>query len=285
MLYGTGEGKNQDEAVANALNTLVSKLSISISSKYESQINTSQYSYSKKSSQNIKSEVSKIKISNYKIVKFKKIKYNKYIALVSSNKDKLFTSLKQEIDIKINKIKASQQNISNKNALNKYIFYKDSATKLNNLSSILIILKVLNKNFDDNSYLDFINQIDKEYTSSKDNLNFILQADNNSKDIASIIYDGLTNKGFKIVKKIDKNSIIIELNSNFTKSKTSGFYILYRVLDIKTKDKNTIIGSNTIKLKGSSTQNFHVSQNSTVFKLKKALKNKGIFTILGLDYN
>jgi len=55
LLYGTGEGKNQDEAVANALNTLVSKLSISISSKYESQTNISQHSYNKKSSQKLPS--------------------------------------------------------------------------------------------------------------------------------------------------------------------------------------------------------------------------------------
>ena len=92
-LYSVGEGQTKQDAIANALTMMVSTLSVSISSQFNSKsVIKEGYKSSNEAvyTNEVQSDVKKIRISHYELLNSKNIGYKKYIVLVKSNKKKAF---------------------------------------------------------------------------------------------------------------------------------------------------------------------------------------------------
>jgi hypothetical protein len=77
--------KTKKEAVVNALNEIISTLSVSVESEYNSNTtvnnNNGFENYSQNTQEKIKSKVKDLRISNYQILNYEKIGFNKYAVL------------------------------------------------------------------------------------------------------------------------------------------------------------------------------------------------------------
>ena len=290
FLYGTGAGYSKDDAINSALDNMVSRLSISIQSTYKNKtrVESGEFnSYYKKSEKNIKSEVAKIRVSNYDVSKSYTADDGTIYMLVRSNKDKFFNSLKKELDIKIKKAKDNIALNSNANVLKRYSFYKAAVKNLSSIVPNLLVLNVLNEDFNDKKYLNTIAKLNKDFENLKKSISFYIVADKNSLKLVEPIRVALTNAHLKVVRKKpnSKNGLIIVINSRVKNTKTMGMQVAKFAVDIKISEiSGNIIGGNKLSLKGISAQGFELATEDAAKRLQKIIQKKGIGKILGVDF-
>jgi hypothetical protein len=281
-LYGVGEGKKREDAINAALNNLITQLSVTIESTYESEVKASNHSYSKESKQNIKSEVAKIRLSSHKVEKFEKIKYNQSVAMVSVQRTELYNSLKKELDSALELQQSIVSGIDKESALQQYIKYKKVVEALDSIESKLIIVSILNPTFDDSAYRKFMIERHKGFETSRDALVFALKSDSASKELVPVIKEGINNLKFQVSDRNDAKAVV-EVTSQFAKSESMGFFIVNAIVNFKTVSDGKIVGSNVVKLKGSTTQNYDVAKQNAILKLKQQLEEEGIASFLGVE--
>ena len=109
-------------------------------------------------------------------------------------------------------------------------------------------------------------------------MSFFIKSDTNSEIFKEIIKSNLNKKSYKVVEKKDSENVYeIDLSSNQSKIRPSGFFIIENILNIKIKDENNIqISSKTIELKGASSNNFDDAKINLIQKLKKYTEQNSI---------
>ena len=290
FLYGTGAGYTKEDAQNSALDNLVSRLSISIESKFESKtkVESGEFkSYYKSSEKNIKTEVAKIRISNFDISKSFTSEDGTIYVLVRSQKDTFFNSLKKELDIKLKNIQEKIAINKNANILKRYAIYKDSQKSFAKIEPALLVLNVLNDDFDDKKYLSMILALNKDFENLKKTISFYIQADKNSKKLAQPIRVALTDAHLKVTnKKINsKNSLVVLINSRVQHTKTMGMNVAKFAIDIKILDSfGNTIGGNKLNIKGISGLNIELATEDAVKRIAKKIQQRGIGKILGVDF-
>ena len=285
-LYAVGEGQSREGAISDALSMMASTLSVSISSDFnsksvvqEGRVNSSQATYTNE----IQSSVKKIRISNYELQHSESIGYKKYIVLVKSNKQKLFSSMKQELDQKFYLIKEREKSLSNLNAIKRASKYRTFMDELDGVENSLIVMSVLNDTFDSQKYLAKSQRVEREFQSIISKLTFSISSNQNASNLKSTIAKGLSAKKLRIKKTSGKNHFNIEVNSHINRAKSYGFTLARSAIDITIKDyRGSVIGSNRLNIVGQSTSGFAQAKANVAYKLNEMIKKDGISKVIGL---
>lgn len=286
-LYALGEGKNKQEAIANGLSEMISTLSVSISSEFyakrvvkEGQINSSNAEYTSE----VQSRVKEIRISNYKVLNAESLGFKKYAVLVSSNKKKLFESMKQEIEQEFTIIKESEKSTLLANALKQLKFYKKAKESLSTLPNRLLVMRSLESSFSGEEYLALMQDIEAKYTKIAATITFWVTSDRGVETIREPIAKALSAKRFKLSQNSSKSHFTTLIKTDIEQASSYGFTLARATLFITTKDaKGVVIGSNSIPLIGQSTQGYAVAKQNLVSKLSSLIEKEGIAKVLGLD--
>lgn len=282
-LYALGEGKDKQEAIANALNYMASTLSVSISSSYRAQtkvkegsVNSSEGEYNS----DISSDVQKIRISNYTLQQEKSLGFKRYAVLIRSDKQQIFNSLKQELEQNITLFESKEKNLDKQNSLESYIFYKTMKKEFANTKNTLVIMGVLNGGFDQTRYLKTIGHIDERFAYYRSEISFSVNS--NIKGLSEPVAKALSEKEYRISKKRSAYTIVIK--AQVTKANAYGFTLARAQLQLTTKDpKGSVVGSNMIQLTGQSSQGYEVALQDLARQLNDAIKKEGIAKIINLD--
>ncbi len=285
-LYAVGEGQTREGAISNALSMMASTLSISISSDFKSKsvvnegrINSSQATYINK----IQSSVKKIRISNYELQNSQSIGYKKYIVLVKSNKQKLFLSMKQELDQKFYLIDERKKALTNLNAIKRASKYRTFMDELDGVQNNLIVMNVLNSSFNGQEYLAKSQAVEKEFGHIVSNLTFSISSNDVARNLESTISKGLSTKKMRITNSGGENHFNINLYSHINKARSYGFSLARSSIDVTIKDyKGTVIGSNKLNIVGQSTVGFSQARENVAYKLNEMIKKEGISKVIGL---
>ena len=290
-LYGIGSGNSTDEAIKSALNNMISKLNISISSTFNSKTSTykkyREY-ITQETEFSINTKVNDIYIGNYEVLKSKKYSYDTFLVLIKSNKQKFKSSLEKNINNEINNIIIKESNISNTNSLQRYSFYEKSISKLKEIFSSILVLNTLDESYDDSLYTSTFSKINKEFQKLKDTLTFSIHIkDLNSKIFVQEIKAGLNSSNKQVIKKEvhSKNHINIHLKSDVNYAKSNGFNIARISLTIEVLEEDKIIATNTINIISHSTQGDKIALNNSSKKLHKMIEKSNIYDILGININ
>ncbi|RBQ29975.1 LPP20 family lipoprotein [Aliarcobacter vitoriensis] len=276
-LYGVGIGQNNNQAVKNALDDLSSRLLVTISAN----TTTSSKSYrdfreytQKTVVQDIKSQIEKLSFQNYIIEKSTYFDKN-IIVLLSVQKSKVANDLKKEIDF----LYKESESLKNQkmDTLSKYLKYKDLLDvfyKNYNKSQILSSF------IDDNDkYIKTIDEIKKTKNILKNQIDFFINSDNNSKKFDNLFKNSLVNKGFKVIESSlkNENSYELNINSQSSQNRAYDFYIIENILNIKIiNSKNSQILGKSIELKGASSNSFDDAKINLIQKLKKEQEKEDI---------
>ncbi len=283
-LYALGEGKDQQEALANALNYMASTLSVSISSTYRAKtkvLEGSTSSHTGEYNSDISSDVKKIRISNYEIVEADILGFKKYAVLIRSDKQQLFRSLQYEMEQTLSLVKVKEKSLS-EGGLEKYLFYKEQKKELENMPNTLIVMKELNSGFNSASYLQKLSEIEKKYKYYQANISFAVSS--NIKNLHTPIEKALSNKSFKINNNQSKMHYEVTVNANVTKANAYGFTLARSELHITTMNyKGVKVASNVLHLVGQSSQGYDVALQDLVRQLNDKIKKDGIDKVLNLD--
>ena len=285
VLYSTGEGEDQKEAVVHALDAMVQTLSVSLESQFQSNSSTHNVngfeSYSKETHNNVMTHVKEIRITNYKVIKYEKLAFNKYVVLIQATKKAIFQSLKDEVNKKISLINAQKKSFAKTSVLERLQFYKRSIKESKDLIYKSIILKALMPNFKDNYIVEFVSNLKNNYTILKEKISFSLKGDRNSKNLLPVLKDAITSHGFKVNKVSNKYHLKMFVKSRVIYSRTYGFYIARSSITIDVKDfKNQTISTKQLNLIGQSTFSKNGAKEDLAFKLKTYIQTNKVQSII-----
>ena len=287
VLYALGDGKNQKEAIAEALTAMVSTLSVSISSSYNAKttvregiINSSDATYKS----DIQTNVEKIRISNYDVVYSKSLGFKRYAVLVKSDKRKLLKSMKEDLERKFRVIKEEERTLKNANALKQLFYYKRKSASLKEVENSLHIMSSLDGSFRGETYMKQAQEIDAKYEKMLQELSFSIKTDRNSKGFKSPIAKGLSEKSLQLKNIKGKKHFNIYINAKVEKANAYGFTLARSEIHIVTKDyRGVTLGSNILNIVGQSSQGYAIAKQSAVVKLNALVKKEGVFKVLGLS--
>ncbi len=286
-LYATGEGEEREDAVANALSMMASTLSVSIASQFNSKKVVKeglQNSIDSTVSNEVQSDVKKIRISHYEILNSQEAGFKKYIVLIKSDKQKLFESLKNELDKKFAMIEGKMEDASVHHALQKLHVYKMAKADLEDVSNTLTVMNVLNGSFSSKGYIDKIKMIESRYESEISNISFSIECDEASKNLEASIKEGLGLKKLQIKKSNGEKHFKIVVASNIQRASSYGFTLARAAIEITVKDyKNSVVGSSKLNITGQSTQGYEIAKESVAIKFGEMIKKEGVGKILGIE--
>jgi hypothetical protein len=267
FLYGIGSASTLKDAKNEALNSMASRLSVSINSNVTTITKSSSSgSYNKSNVKKLQLDVEKIEFNNYKILKSKMVN-NTYYVLLSVDRKELykqtFDQLK-ELDRKIDNIYNQLSNQSPLESLKVeeefFILLQKADAKINNLVA-------LNRDFDKEQFSIKYDKIKLDFSKIKDSLKFSV----NSKSFSKPIISFLTNNDLKVV---DNNSNVkFDIIENIQYSNYNGWKIAKCNILIKVISNNKTLNSKNISVTGRSTSsNQSALQNANKSLVKKLNK-------------
>lgn len=286
-LYALGEGDNRDEAVKNALNMMASTLSVSISSQYDSKkvvqeglINT-HHSTVLSATQ---SDVKKIRIGSYELVESHKLGFKNHIVLISSDKQKLFESLKNELDQKFALVDSQMASLALHHSLYRLGGYKKVKEEIKDIPDTLVVMNVLNGSYDGSEYLQKIERVNSLYEKLLSGISVEIECDNDSKVLEASIREGFGFKGVRIKKESGEAHFVVRVKSGVEEASSFGFAIARFAIDISVEDfKGYVVASNKLNIAGHSTQGYNIAKENAAIKFGEMIKKEGIYKITGLD--
>lgn len=287
-LYATGDGRERKEAIADALNLLASTLSVSVESQFTLQQSVKEglvTSHQQSSQSRIDSVVDRVRISNYEIVESQEFGFKKYIVLIKSDKQKLFSSLKNELEQKFSAAQKELEFVKESHALRELEIYKKIKIEFADIQNTLMVMQALKSDFDSHSYLKKAQNITSLYDEQLSKISFSITCDDESKRLQAPIAEGLSLKKVQIEQNSNKREHFnIEVRSKTKESFAYGFIMASSAIEIVVKDvKKIIIGSNKLNITGQSIHSFDAAQESIAIKLDEMIRKEGIGKVLGLE--
>ncbi|MFT5661189.1 MAG: hypothetical protein ACI9TV_001835 [Sulfurimonas sp.] len=287
-LYSVGEGEDKAKAITNALNAMVSTLSVSISSEFNMKSVVQDgviSSIQRDSTHEVNSQVKAIRISNYQIIESKEFAFQRYLVAISSDKKSLFLSLYKEISQKFESIKRKHEESVQFNLIKRLSLYKKDKESMSTLKNTLIVINSLNPSFNDSIYVRQVLEVENRYDSLLSKITFSVDANSDARRLIPSIANGLSLSKYNIVKKINgKNHLRVRLNASTVKARSYGFTLARSAISITVKDSTSkVIGSNKLNITGQSTQGYEIAKENVAVKLNTKVLQEGIEKIIGLE--
>jgi len=286
-LYAVGEGKSKREAIDNALAQLASTLSVSISSNFraktvvrEGRVNSSDATYVNQT----QSEVKKIRITNYQLLNAAELGFKRVAVLIKADKKTLFRGLKNELDAEFALIQSAQKNIQKQNALKQLGFYNKALKELDDLQNRLSVMRVLQENFDANSYLTKYERLQEQRNAILRKISFSVNAVAQAKRFVRAVEAGLSREKFRIQKGANRDHFTVLIGAKIKRAQAYGFNIARAEISFTTKESGgEIIATNLLHLDGQSSQGYEIALQDLVKKLDNKIEKEGLFKILNLN--
>ena len=277
--YAVADGKNKDDAIANALNQIASRMSVSIESKFQSNIVVDNNNYNKSSQMDISNKVEKIHFNNYEILHEERLPGHYLIAL-KVNKIELAKSLQNKIDSRFTNI-ANNLNMKYRNSVLKLRTYTKILHSLKALNKKIYILSSVNKRISIKKYLIKESRIRDTILKFHDSITFHIQGSDNK--YKKVLYNFITQKGYKI----NKYSALIRLKISVTKKMIHvlSYKVIKGIIVLQVIDKNdgSVLGEKRLVLGGKSISSFTQADEFMLNSFRKRLKNKNILSkLLGI---
>lgn len=285
-LYAIGNGRDRQSAITDALTHMVSTLSVSVSSKFsaktvvrEGSINSSNGIYTDESS----SEVKEIRISNYELLNSQSLGFKNYAVLVKSNKQKLFLSMKKEIEQNFEIFQQQERSIKSLNMIKQLSFYKNSKETFSYLPNTLTVMKELDRNFDGSEYLIKAQVINTKYEELLGSITISIESNLDGKNLIAPIAKGISAKKLNLVDGSGEKHFNIHIKSDIKKASSYGFTLARSSIVIIIKDaKGNIIGSNKLNITGQSNGRYDIAKENVAVKLNALIEKEGISKVIGL---
>ena len=287
-LYSVGEGEDKEQAIANALSAMASTLSVSISSEFntKSVVRDGTISSMQTDSTNeIQSQVQKVRISNYQIVHAKEFGFQRYLVALSSNKERLFSSLNKEIMQKFDTVQSKFEDAQKYNMIKRLSIYKDAKEETADVKNTLLVMNSLKPRFNDKAYIDKLAEVENRYENLLSKITCSIDSNEQAINLMPSIANGLSLENYKIVKKAnDNNHFKIRVVASITSARSYGFDLARSAISITVKDhQGTVIGSNKLNITGQSTQGYQIAKENVAVKLNAKILQEGIANIIGLE--
>ncbi|MGB5866583.1 MAG: LPP20 family lipoprotein [Arcobacteraceae bacterium] len=282
FIYGEGEAKTLSDAKDNALNSMASKLIVSVGSSTSSITKTSRdatsSSYSKDVTKDVKIDVQKIKFTNATVEKSEEVSGDFYI-LMKVNRQELFENKKKEFDINDNRITTQINTLNSYGKLEQINILQSIYPSIIKAKKESIILNAINNDFNQgpyiekyDSYIDMIDQL-------KNNSSIMVKTNNSKRYFSDALIDMLNQEQYKVSDSL-KSDVIVSLNNKVKYSVARGWNIAKVTTSISVISNNKIISNSIISSVGrSSTSQESALENASQY-FAKQIKEKTLDKVI-----
>lgn len=289
-LYGVGEGSSLRQAKDSALADIASKLSVTISSKVSKNETQSTVgavsSYKQNVNVNLESEVKKISFNNFNVVSTSQNESKTYI-LLQVDKAKFVIDQLQTLNDTIKELDSLQTASQDKSILEHYQKYKSISPDVEKAKTIVSILTTFETPFDRTRMMNTLNDYRDSMEAVRSQIEFYIDADNNSRYSADVLKEALTVEKIKIARRFNMNNtnlVIVELHTESTNKELFGSYMVSvrTTVSLKSKEGSTH-SAFIVESKGGSSLDYATALKSASNNFKQQVNEKGIFTFLGIN--
>ncbi len=288
FLYEVAEGVDKKEAVANALDMMVSTLSITVASEYKSRTTVRSGavdSYQQDVDNTVETSVKAIRISNYSVVESTEQGFRRHLVLIRSDKAQLFESLKKELDEKITLLKSQENTLKTRNVVEQLRFYSAANRDFAAIEQTLNVMNVLNSAFDSGPYLKAASRYKNGYDDLRAKITFGFSAERGAANLIAPLKAGLSARQLLILERKDAYHLRINIVANVETVHSMGFDLARTAITLTTQDHTgTTVGSNKLNITGQSTQGYAVARENVAVKLDRLVEKEGIEKVLGLQF-
>jgi hypothetical protein len=285
-IYAVAGGKSDEEAKAKALAAMIAKLSVNVQSSFEKNSVVNRHGRNSTSKEtltsNIKTEVGKIGISNYEVVKSEKLGYKNHVAMVQASKAKLVATLKKSLKAKMSALDIKVNALASQDILKQLFSYKQAHEEATGLTTEIMVTGELDKGFDVNKNLNYINSIYTKYLDAKNNVRFYVAVGKNGATFADKIKNALAQE-YTVSNSKSGATITIHCSSTLHQENTGlGFALANMNVKIDVMAKGKKIGGNVVLVKDRAKNSKKATLARGALSFGKEIKEKGIINILGI---
>lgn len=279
-LYGEGSGYTLEEAKINALNTMASKLIVSISSSLSTQTNTYtnsiSSSYDKSVSKKLNQDVEKIEFTNATVEKAEQI-INQFYVLMRVNREQLFLLKKKDFINQDKRIEKLFSNAQLKDPFEKIFALNEIIELSKDASKKVKILNAIDNDFNAQKYINKYTQYQDIQNELKHNTPLQLSSNLENDYFKNIVKELLSLERYKISQN---SQVKLELFTTIQNSQTMGWNIVKANTNITLKNNTKILSSYTINSIGRSSTSKESAISNAALDLKNQIKKKRIENIL-----
>ncbi len=281
-MYGMAIEADREAAVKAALSDMIAKLGTTIESSYESNQEV-QGSYSKSVTKSyIKADVSKIKINNYKVIKSHKVSYREFAVMIETDKQRFVKGLKENLQAQKKSISQKNASVMSSDSLTRYNTKKDLAEKSSKLLSTIFIISDLDKGFDKQKNLNFVNEQQKELNNESIKLKFFVSGNKKSIKFTDSIKNHLAQNGYNVTSS-KKNAVHIQINSTDNISEIGSKRIAVITINVIVMDNKQRIGGKSTIIKERYNNSISSVYKNASIHLEQDIKKEGINELLGIN--
>lgn len=280
-IYGMSIAEDRESAIKSALADMVAKLGTTIESSYESSTEVRGGFVNANTKHNLKTSISKININNYKIIKSHKISYREFAVMLESDKQQLLQGLKQNLVTEQDAIMQKYNTLKGEDALHRYNIKKELSTKANALLSDIFIIATLDKNFDTQENINFIDTKQNQFVEEAKNLKFHVSGDIKSTKFVSAIINHLAFNGFYVTNSDYAIGIKVTTQENIITQNEIQIAVI--TIEIGVYDNDKRIGGKSILLKERYNGSSETLYKNASIHLEQDIKAKGLSETIGIN--
>jgi len=284
-IYGEGESKRSlNDAKNNALNSMASKLVVSVQSSISSTTQTfrdnQNNNYFKDIKNNTKVDVKKINFTNAITHKSEYVNGSFYV-LMKVNRIELFKNKKKEFDIDHNNIENQYSLSKNYTKLEQINILQKLYPLIENNKQKAVVLHAINNDFDQTTYLKKYDLYLSKTVELKKDMSINIRTNNESRYFSDSLITVLNKNDYRVSYN-NKSDIVISLNNKVKYSITRGWNIAKVSTTISVLSNNKIITNTMISSLGrSSTSKQSALENASqnfLEQIEEKTIDKVIFT-------
>lgn len=287
-LYGAADGPTMKEAVNNALEDLLSRLSVSVASTFHSQTDVrtgEQATYRRVSTKSVTTRVEEIRLHDYQVLQSAQPRYDRFLVLVQIEKRALAQSLAKEVEDQLSLLERREEEGKAHHLLYHYFALKKGEEESRELLPRLLVLQAMGMGFDDRPYLERIDAFRSKREALRRSLAFHLETSGEGTLAAPAVRSALAKEAFTVIphKPQTENQLVLRLELGRQTSRAYGFFIadLTLTLTVLTKEEEAI-STQRLHLLGHSTLGEKAALEKGLEKIGSWVEENGVDLLLGL---
>ncbi|MGB3750432.1 MAG: LPP20 family lipoprotein [Arcobacteraceae bacterium] len=276
--YATAISTTKEEAVAKALQEIISQLNISIKSSFKSQKTISNGHYTSKIQNNIETEISKITINNYEIINFYRQRYNQYLVQIKVDKSKWLEYLKATLKKEFEQFSIVEKSAQNYHHLRQLDIFKNLHSQAKSQLSKITIIKALDHSFDERYYDNKINSYQKKYLEIEKNLSVEIVNKSNQIFFTEKLKSYFTKQKIKLNYSHTKVALFV------TEKRIKNEYLdmIIFTITLKTYFNDRLIGNNEFEIKAHNKGDMNRIRQKASVEFLEVISEKEIKSLLNI---
>ncbi len=287
-LYGTGVGRSVAHARSEALEQLLSQLSISVHASLSVQTQSrqgDQVGYSQQMAHEVRTEIAQIRVGNHQLLEAKELASDRFAVLIRSDRQGFIDALSRDLHEKLDRLHADRSRLERSHILKRYGQLREAHEAHDQMVVTLTILRGLDPAYDARSIEASIGELLDAYAALRESLRFSLNGEGvHTQSMIAALRSGLSEAGYTLSDRTGEGRLHTRVEVQSALSQARGLQIADIILTLEVQDVHQqTIGGNRHTFRLGAERGLDRAIESAASQLERTIEREGILAVLGLE--